>query len=63
MLELREKLGLPAEQTLEDFMGLSPSKGYVPIDVEMELDPDVAKGIDDFFETFARVYLWRLQIR
>ena len=56
MLELREKLGLRPEQTLEDFMGLSPSKGYVPNDAEMELDPEVAKGIDDFFDAFARVY-------
>jgi len=57
MVKLREKLGLPREQTLEDFMGLSPSKDYVPNDAEMELDPEVAKGIDDFFDAFARVYL------
>lgn len=57
MLELREKLGLRPEQTLEDFMGLSPSKDHVPYDAETELDPEVAKGIDDFFDAFARVYL------
>ncbi|HZE69187.1 MAG TPA: hypothetical protein VE135_06625 [Pyrinomonadaceae bacterium] len=38
-------------------MGLSPSKGYVHNEAEMELDPEVAKGIDDFFDAFVRVYL------
>jgi hypothetical protein len=50
MLEIRRKLGLNEDQTLEEFVGLKPSREYSADDPVPDIDPELAAEIDYFFE-------------
>ncbi len=49
LLRLRTKLGIKADQSIRDFLGLSPSNTLQPSSEPLELDPDIAGAIDDLF--------------
>ena len=50
MIEIGKKLGLSPDQTLEEFVGLKPSREYPPDDPTVDIDPELAAEIEYFFD-------------